>query len=353
MNLDDVEQIKRNDPADMLGHIDRLPDQVEAAWRLGQALEVRPEFAQAELIVVCGMGGSAIGGSLVAALAAPECRVPILVNRDYDLPAYVNGRRCLVIGSSFSGGTEETLAAFEAAAGRGAQLLAITRGGRLAQLARQHDAPIWSFDYESQPRAGVGYGFMLPLALLCRLGFLPDQSAAVREAVAVMREQQAGLRVEVPVVTNRAKQIAGQLMGRSVAVFGSGYLAPVARRWKGQINENAKAWAQYEELPELDHNAVVGTTFPHELLGKYLVLFLQGGLDHTRNAARIAATKHLYMLQGFSTDSVEARGSTPLAQMLSVLHFGDYASYYLAAGYGVDPTPVEPIDYLKAELAKT
>jgi glucose/mannose-6-phosphate isomerase len=352
MNLDDLDHFKQTDPSNMLGHIERLPDQIEAAWGLGQQLEVREAFRRAERIVICGMGGSAIGGSLVAALAAPECPVPIIVNRDYDLPAYAAGDRCLVIGSSFSGGTEETLAAFETAAGRGAMLLAITRGGRLAELARQFNAPVWSFDYESQPRAGVGYGFMLPLALLCRLGFLPDKSAAVRGALQWMREQQAGLAPRAPVHLNRAKQIAGQMMGRTVAVFGSGYLAPVARRWKGQINENAKAWAAFEELPELDHNAVVGTSFPQDLLGKYLALFLHGSFDHPRNAARVQVTKHLYMLQGFLTDSVQAVGDTPLAQMLTCLHFGDYTSYYLAMAHGVDPTPVEPIDFLKEELAK-
>jgi glucose/mannose-6-phosphate isomerase len=352
MNLDDLDYFKQIDTANMLGHIDRLPDQIEAAWALGQQLELRAGFAQAEQIVICGMGGSAIGGSLVSALAVPEGRVPIIVNRDYDLPAYVRGERCLVIGSSFSGGTEETLAAFESAAARGAQLLAITRGGRLGELARQLNAPVWSFDYESQPRAGVGYGFMLPLALLCRLGFLADKSADVRGALKWMREQQQGLGVMAPVHLNRAKQIAGQMVGRTVAVFGSGYLAPVARRWKGQLNENAKSWAAYEELPELDHNAVVGTSFPQDLLGKYLALFLHGSLDHPRNAARVQVTKHLYMLQGFLTDSVQAVGDTPLAQMLTCLHFGDYASYYLAMANGVDPTPVEPIDHLKAELAK-
>jgi glucose/mannose-6-phosphate isomerase len=194
---------------------------------------------------------------------------------------------------------------------------------------------------------------MLPLALLCRLGFLADKSGDLAEATRVMRQQQEGLRVEVPAVANRAKQIAGQLMGRMVAVFGSGYLAPVARRWKGQVNENAKAWAQFDEMPEVDHNSVAGTSFPEELISKYLVLFLHGGLDHPRNAARIAATKDLYMLQGFTTDSVEALGKTPLAQMLSCLHFGDYASYYLAMAYGVNPTPIEAIDYLKIQLAKT
>ena len=153
-------------------------------------------------------------------------------------------------------------------------------------------------------------------------------------------------------VRNPAKRIAGQLMGRTPAIFGAGYLAPVARRWKGQMNENAKAWAQFDELPELDHNGVVGTTNAEELISKFSVLFLEGSAVHPRNAARLKTTRHLFMMQGFSTDTVEARGESPLAQMLSCLHFGDYISYYLAMAYGVNPTPVEPIDRLKAELAK-
>ena len=352
MILDDQDQFKQLDPENMRGHIDGLPGQFEAAWALGQSAEARDSFAQAEVIVICGMGGSAIGGSLLAALAAPECRAPIFVNRDYDLPAFAAGPKCLVIGSSFSGGTEETLAAFEAAAARQTQLMAITRGGRLAELAQRFNAPVWSFSYESQPRAGVGYGFMLPLALLCRLGFLPDKSADVAEAVRVMREQQAELNVETPVVRNPAKRIAGQLMGRTPAIFGAGYLAPVARRWKGQMNENAKAWAQFDELPELDHNGVVGSTHAEELISKFNLLFLEGSAVHPRNLARLRATQHLFMMQGFTTDVIKARGESPLAQMLSSLHFGDYTSYYLAMAYGVDPTPVEPIDRLKAQLAQ-
>jgi glucose/mannose-6-phosphate isomerase len=351
MLLDDLERLSKTDPQGMLVHIDRLPDQVEAAWEMGHAYELREEFAQAEAIVICGMGGSAIGGALVAALAAPECRAPIFVNRDYDLPAFAAGKKCLVIGSSFSGGTEETLAAFAQAAARGTQLLAITRGGKLAELARAHDAPVWSFDYDAQPRAGVGYGFMLPLALLSRLGFVADKSDDVKGALAVMREQQAGLMTGVPVASNRAKQIAGQLIGRVVTIYGAGYLAPVARRWKGQLNENAKAWASFDEFPEVDHNSVMGTTYPEECISKHLVLFLQSDLDHPRNARRIQVTKDLYMLQGFTTDSVRAQGDTPLAHMLSVVHFADYTSFYLAMDYGADPTPIEQIDYVKEQLA--
>ncbi|MBI3760442.1 MAG: bifunctional phosphoglucose/phosphomannose isomerase [Chloroflexi bacterium] len=352
MNLDDLDHFKRTDAGDMLGHIDRLPDQIEAAWELGQKMELRDSFSRAETIVVCGMGGSAMGGALLAALAAPECRIPIQILRDYELPAFVAGERYLVIGSSFSGNTEETLTAFEAAAARNTQLLAITRGGRLADLARRFNASLWTFDYLSQPRAGIGYGFMLPLALLCRAAFLSDKSADVAEAAKAMREQQKLLHADVPVVNNPAKRMAGQLMDRYVAVFGSGYLAPVARRWKGQINENSKAWAQWEELPEVDHNSVVGTYHPEALIGKYMVLFLRSKFDHPKNAARHTATKELYMTQGFNTDAIEAQGESPLAQMLTCLHFGDYTSYYLAMAYSADPTPVEPIDRLKAALGR-
>lgn len=352
MNLDDLEYLKTIDPENMLGHIENLPTQVETAWALGQTLPLPASFERVNKVVICGMGGSAIGGSLAQALVAPECRVPVFVIRDYELPAFVGGPDCLVIASSYSGNTEETLTAFEAAAQRRAQLMAICTGGKLAEMAQQRGAALWTFEYQAQqPRAVVGYSFMLLLAALQRLGRVGEKSADVAEAVAAMRAQQAAIAASAPVVNNPAKRLAGQLMDRIVAVFASGYLAPVARRWKGQISEVAKAWGQFEELPELDHNSVVGTVYPEALVSKFLVLFLRSALDHPRNRLRAEATQELYMLQGFNTDRVEAQGGSPLAQMLTCLHFGDYVAYYLAMAYGVDPTPVPPIEELKARLA--
>jgi glucose/mannose-6-phosphate isomerase len=302
-------------------------------------------------VVITGMGGSAIGGALAQALVAPECALPLAVVRDYALPGCV-GPQTLVVGSSHSGNTEETLSACETALARGARLLAITRGGKLAALAEQHGAPVWRFEHAGQPRAAVGWSFMLALAALVKLGAVPDKSADVAEAVAAMRAQQEHLKADAPATRNPAKRMAGQLLDRLAAVFASDYLAPVARRWKGQISEVGKAWGQFEELPELDHNSVVGTLYPEALVSKFMVLFLRSAHDHPRNRLRADVTREIYMTAGFNTDVLEAAGRSPLAHMLTALHYGDYTAYYLAMGYGVDPSPIPQIDYLKEQLGK-
>jgi glucose/mannose-6-phosphate isomerase len=351
MNLDNLTYFQQTDPSNMLAHIEGLPDQIEAAWAHAQTFPL-PDLSGVTQIVLCGMGGSAIGGSLLAALVANECKVSLTVNRDYDLPAWATGPQTLVIGSSHSGGTEETLSAFGQAIERKTKLMAITMGGKIGELCREAGGTVWQFNYESQPRAAVGYSLMLPLALLSRSGFIADPSANVAGAVAAMREQQKSLRAESPVTQNPAKRMAGQLMERFAIIFGSGMMAPVARRWKGQISENAKAWAQFEELPEMNHNTVVGTTNPQLLITKYIVLFLDSDFDHPRNKLRSETTRTLFMTAGFNTDAIRGLGPTPLAQMLTALHYGDYVSYYLAMAYGEDPTPIGPINVLKERLAK-
>jgi glucose/mannose-6-phosphate isomerase len=351
MNLDNLSHFKELDPGNMLAHIDGLPNQLEAAWARAQILPL-PDLSGVTQIVLCGMGGSAIGGSLVAALVADECKVSFTVNRDYDLPAWATGPHTLVIGSSHSGGTEETLSCFKQGIERKTKLMAITTGGRIAELCRETGGTVWQFDYKSQPRAAVGYSLALPLALLSRSGLVADKSADVARTIAAMREQQKSLRAESPVVNNPAKRMAGQIMDRYPLIFGSGLMAPVARRWKGQMSENAKAWAQFEELPEMNHNSVVGITNPQLLITKYIALFLESDFDHPRNKIRSEVTRTLFMTAGFNTDVIRGVGPTPLAQMLTALHYGDYVSYYLAMAYGEDPTPIGPINVLKETLAR-
>jgi hypothetical protein len=337
------------------------------------------------------------------------------VVRGYSLPAYARGPRTLVIGSSYSGNTEETLAAFEEAHARGAKLLAVTSGGRLAELARAYGAALAPLpgatagtagvapnpameaapevpaipsmpetlstlgtpptppvlpivpkvDRSSpaslaggtggqvpQPRAVVGYSFILLLGVLCRLGVLGDKRADLDEAVDVLRMRWPEIEAGMPAVRNPAKRLAGQLVQRIPVIYGAGALAPVAMRWKTQLNENAKTWAGYEALPELNHNAVVGIMFPQELMTKVAVVMLTAPLDPPRIRRRFDVTRELLMHQGIAVDVIKARGHSLLANVLSALHFGDYVSYYLAMAYQVDPSPVPPIDLLKEELAK-
>lgn len=351
MDLNNSASFAPLDPQDMLGYIRGLPDQLELAWSLGQQAPL-PSWTGIDKIVVAGMGGSAIGADLVAAYAETAVSVPVIIHRDYDLPAWAAGPSTLVICSSHSGATEETLTSFKAAQSRGCRILAVSTGGQLAGWAEENGAPVWKFEHHGQPRSAVGFSFGLLLAAFTRLGLLPDPAQELAGAVAAMKAQQELIGAESPLMKNMAKRLAGQLVGRWVSVFGAGVLAPVARRWKGQVSEVAKAWAQFEFIPEADHNTLAGTLFPEKLLPQITALFLRAKSNHPRNLLRLDLTRQTMMLEGISTDTVDAYGDSPLAQQWTCLHFGDYTSYYLAMLYGVDPTPVSALAHLKEELGK-
>ena len=165
-----------------------------------------------------------------------------------------------------------------------------------------------------------------------------------------MGKQREALAAELPDVKNPAKRMAGQLIDRWVSVFGADLLVPVARRWKGQISEIAKAWGQFEDLPEANHNTLAGVVNPEDVLSKTVALFLQAEANHPRNLRRIELTKKNFMLEGISTDLIQAKGKSRMAQMWTALQFGDYTAYYLAMAYDMDPSPVAAIERLKKEL---
>jgi glucose/mannose-6-phosphate isomerase len=196
----------------------------------------------------------------------------------------------------------------------------------------------------------VGYSFGLLLALVARAGWIPDQEKMLRSTLETLHQQAQDIGSQSPVVSNPAKRMAGQMMGRWPTIVAGGFLAPVARRWRTQIAELAKAVAQFEELPEADHNMVAGVLEPEKLIGSTMVIFLRADTDHPRLASRVNATKRLLMVEGFNTDLIKARGDNRLAQQWSALHFGDYTAYYLAMAYGLDPTPIDAIEDLKQEL---
>jgi len=348
MDLNDFKAFEELDPQNLLGEIDNLPKQLQSAWELGQQPPL-PESQGITSILISGMGGSAIGADLLAAYIAPTCRIPVIVHRDYSLPAWAHGPETLVIASSHSGNTEETLAVFEAAIQAGCHLLAVCTGGELEQRATAQHVLVWKFNHAGQPRAAVGFSFGLLLAAFARMGLIPNPEKDLLEALAGMRSQQSTLRANLPVAQNLAKRMAGQLVGRWVNVYGSGILAPVARRWKGQVNEIAKAGAGFELLPEADHNALAGLENP-EVLMRTITLFLYAPSDHPRNQLRADFTRQGFMIAGLNTDVYKANGESRLAHLWTALHFGDYMAYYLAMAYGMDPTPVEALQNLKAAL---
>jgi len=352
MDLNDFQDFKQLDTLNMLGEINNLPDQLGYAYQLGMKHDL-PDWKDVRQVVIAGMGGSAIGADLLAAYCASLAPLPVSVQRDYGLPLFARGAETLVICSSHSGNTEETLDAFEAARKSGCRILVVSTGGELAKRAKGNNIPLWMFEHKGQPRAAVGFSFGLLLALFQRLGFIPDQKEAVEDAIAAMQKSQEHLKADIPTVHNPAKRYAGQLMGRWVTVMGSGLLSTVARRWKGQINELAKAGANFEFLPEADHNTLAGTMYPEDVLNAHtMTIFLRSPSDHPRNRLRTELTKNTFMLEGMNTDLAEARGETPLAHMWTLILFGDYMAYYLAMCYGVDPTPIPALVEFKQAMAE-
>ncbi|CAG0956751.1 glucose/mannose-6-phosphate isomerase [Anaerolineales bacterium] len=351
MNLDDLDYFKKLDTLNMLGEIDGLPDQLQRAWELGKTQSL-PKLDTVRAVVVAGLGGSAIGADLVAASVSSSLGIPMIVHRDYGLPAFAQGPQTLVVCSSHSGNTEETLDSFETALKNECSVVVICTGGELAKRAEEKKIPVWRFEHGGQPRAAVGFSFGLLLSLLARLNLIPDPSNDVAEAISAMKKSQDHLRADVPAALNPAKRYAGQLVGRWVTVMGAGILAPVARRWKGQVNEVAKAGANFEFLPEANHNTLAGTLNPSDVLNtSTMTLFLSSPSDHPRNKLRSTFTRQIYMVEGMNTDAIDARGDSPLAHMWTLILFGDYMTYYLAMAYGVDPTPIVALVNFKKSMA--
>ena len=351
MNLDDLDRFKQLDPQNLLGEIDNLPDQFGYAYQLGLKLEL-PTWTDIRQVVIAGMGGSAIGGDLLAAYCASLSPLPVSVHRDYDLPLFARGPETLVLCLSHSGNTEETLSAFEAAHKAACRVLVVSTGGELVRRANAAGLAVWSYDHAGQARSAVGFNFGLLLALFERLGFMPNQKAAVDDAVAFMQRTQQHLKAGVPAAKNPAKRYAGQLMGRWVTFVGSGLMAVVARRWKDQINKMAKAGASFEALPEADHSTLSGIFNPQETLNAHtMTLFLRAPSDHPRNRLRSDMTRQAFLLEGMNTDYVDARGNTPLAHLWTLILFGDYMAYYLAMGYGIDPAPIHALEDFKDAMA--
>jgi glucose/mannose-6-phosphate isomerase len=351
VDLDDVQIYKRLDPANMLEHLHGLPRQCRTAWHKAKDFNLPQDYAATDKVVVLGMGGSAIGGSLLRNLSSRLNKPIIFVTRDYDLPAFIDDKT-LVIASSYSGNTEETLSAFSQALEVKCKKLAMTSGGKLKAMAQNAKVPVFIIDHSSQPRAALGYSFIPLVAFLQKLGFLKDKMAEVEAMIQELEKLLGEIKETVPTSSNQAKQLAAKLQGKIAVIYGAGILSAVARRWKTQINENSKAWAFHETLPEVNHNAVVGYHFPTELASRVYVALLRCPSLHPRILIRYQVTSELLKQKDIGHEIVDSQGEGELSQMMSLVYLGDWVSYYLAVLYETDPTPVKAIDYLKKRLSE-
>lgn len=353
INLDDSKVVKAGDPGKMLEALWNLPEQCEKALEIGRKMNMPAEYRTAANIVVTGLGGSAIGGDFLRVFAGSRLSIPVIVNRDYNLPKFVD-EKTLLFAVSYSGNTEETLSAYSQAHEKGAKIIALTNGGKLRQRAEKDGYPVIVVPAGISPRAATGYLLIPTLAVLEKLGLLGDLSKEIDEVITVIKNAREKLNPEVPVSKNPAKQLAQKLFNKLPVIWAAGgNTEVVATRWKGQINENSKAPAYWNVFPELNHNEIVGFEEPAGMLQNLEVVILRDIEDHPRVKQRMDISTDIIKNIVSGISEIWSEGEGQLARMFSLTYTGDFVSVYLAVLYGIDPTPVKNIDYLKNKLAES
>lgn len=342
------------DNADMIELLEKFPQKMRDALRLGEELSVSaPNYKRNfKNIVILGMGGSAIGGDLLSDYLADELSIPIVVIRGYDIPKFVD-ENSLVFTVSYSGNTEETLSALKRCLEAKARVIALTSGGKLAVLAQENNFPVIKIPAGIQPRAAISYLFFPILKALEKLGIAKERNGEIEETHNILQELSIKYGAKSPIKNNFAKEIALSLYQHLPLIYGSeGLLKAVAMRWKTQINENSKWPCFWNVFPELDHNEIVGYEIENKINRQVEIIYLQDKEGLLRIEQRREITRKIIEDKVAEFIVCPTKGKGKMARMFSLIFLGDLASYYLAILNKIDPSPVACIEDLKKELAK-
>ena len=333
----DEEKIKQIDKSSYVTDLEEFPHHIMEGFELPEKIKV--DKKSIDKIVIAGMGGSAMPGDILETYMRYNSKVPVIVTRNYKLPALAD-KNTLVFTLSYSGNTEETIECFREALRKGCQIVSITSGGKIKELATLHKKPLVIVPGNKQPRAMVGYVFFSMLRMLMSYGLIRN----VRKDVEALSEY-----LKTSVFKEKAQELAKNLLDKIPLIYASDDFGPVATRFKTQINENAKIHAFWNTFPEMNHNEIVGYT---ELYGKYHMVIFGSDSDHPRTKKRFEICKKLVKSKGVTVTQMNFSGNSLLKQMFTAIHMGDWTSYYMAVYKGVDPSPVEIIENLKKELKR-
>ncbi|MHB8142948.1 MAG: bifunctional phosphoglucose/phosphomannose isomerase [Thermoleophilia bacterium] len=347
--LDDVAYIGSLDSQDQFGMVAGLARQVRAAYASAGDI-ITDGGGEVGGIAVAGMGGSAIGGDIVAAAYETSLSGQMATIRGYHLPEWVSSRS-LVFAVSYSGNTEETVSCLSEALQRSCRIVCISTGGKIAEIAGGEELPLVKVPGSLQPRAASGYLSVPIAACLESLGLATDVEADVEETAGVLSLLSELYGPGVPSADNPAKQLAISLYGKVPVIYGAEVTSVAARRWKCQINENAKSLAFHNEFPELNHNEIVGWEHPPGLMDRFSVIYLLDELMHPQNRKRMEVTGALLKEYAGDIHEHHTSGRSRLARLFSSMYLGDYVSLYMAILEGIDPSPVVRIEELKRKLA--
>lgn len=340
--LDDLKFIHQRDGDDALGIAERQWQQLQHEFTV-PVLE-----GDFDNVVYAGMGGSALAALL--AKSWPGCKVPFEVSRQYNIPAYVSVKT-LLIASSYSGNTEETLSALAEAEAKGARIVAITTGGRLQELATQKNYPVLLLPDTKQPRYAAPSNLKALVMVLeaANLSGQPQAVAEIEKAAEFLKQAVGGWTATVPAAQNAAKKLANELAGKSPVIYAGPLLSPAAYKWKINFNENAKNIAWWGELPEFNHNEMIGWS-SHPVEKPYGIVELRSKLEHERVQKRFAVTERLLSGLRPAPNVVEVQGDNLLEQLLWAVAYGDFVSIYLALLNNLNPAPVDLVEKFKKSL---
>jgi glucose/mannose-6-phosphate isomerase len=353
--LDSRDQIKALDKSNLLGSVEALPDQILDALTQTQDIVIPSEYKNVKNVVVSGMGGSVLGSYVIKGLFKGELTIPFEVVSHYTLPGHVSSDT-LVLLSSYSGTTEETLASAQDAKMRGAKVMVITAGGPLAELAQKNNWPLYlmkaTYNPSNQPRLAIGYAIAGQLALFAKAGILANQSAELMKVAAGLKDMIKRLAPE-SVDGNTAKLLAYAAFEKHIIISAAEHLVGAAHVFNNQVNENSKALTSEWHLPEFNHHYMEALQFPKANQETTIFFLFNSQLYNERVGKRFPITNELILAKGYETQLIQATGPSKLEQVFEIIQLGEFVAAYLPILYKIpDPGPVPNVEWFKAQMAK-
>lgn len=343
--------IEHYDKLNMFSVLENFPKQLDEAFGIGSEINPPEELRSVKNIIITGLGGSAVGGDLLRSYLQYEVKVPILVNRNYHLPAFADSNT-LVIASSYSGGTEETLSAYADAKSKGCKILCISSGGQLSEIAAGEGYYVIKLPKGYQPRCALAFSFIPLLMLMYKLGFIGDKESDIRGLISRMSDKSMQY-TTLDEETNTSISIAKHIDGKIPVIYSSADILDVVNyRWRCQLNENSETLAFGNFLPEMNHNEIVGWKKNPEILRKFVTVYLKDREDNPRIMKRMDIMKEIIKPYRETELTIESEGNTKLERIFDLIYLGDWISYYLAILYNDDPSEIENINILKRKLTE-
>ncbi|HTW96599.1 MAG TPA: SIS domain-containing protein [Candidatus Methylomirabilis sp.] len=356
MNLDDVKQINKIDPGRVAESIRLLPEQLEDALAQAEAIKIPADYRKIDRVVINGMGGSNLGAHLLLSVFKEELKIPLMIEPGYQVPGYVDKNTLYVI-SSYSGNTEEPLSVYREVKKRGAKIFCLTAAGernKLAELMRREKISGLVFTAElnpsRQPRLAVGYSSICLLVLLEKLGVISVQEK-IDQIISVLEKNNGHLIPAIAVKKNPAKNLAAKIFGREVVLVGAEFLEGGLHILRNQFCETGKNFADYLVLPDLNHYALEGLSYPRQNKKNLFFIFFSSGLYRGRIKKRLRLTEEIVAKNGLPLVIVNLKGKTRLAAAAELLQFGSWVTFYLAMLNGVNPSAIAWVDWFKKRLA--